>query len=1169
MRLAQIKLAGFKSFVDPTTVHFPSDMTGIVGPNGCGKSNIIDGVRWVMGESSAKVLRGDSMADVIFNGSDIRKPVGTATVELIFDNSDGALGGQYAGFAELSCKRIVSRDGVSAYYLNGTRCRRRDITDLFHGTGIGPRSYSIIEQGMISQFVEAKPEDLRVYLEEAAGISRYKERRRETENRMRHTRDNLSRLDDLRDEIGNQIAHLKRQARSAERYKVLKEEQRRREAELLALQWKELDSESSEHQQEVDVRETALEKAVAQQRSFATDLEKARDKHTGAMDAFNAVHAESYEVSSEIARLEQEILHSKTLKQQRQQELREADEQRAEIEEHIALDRVQTEELRTGLAQYEPELDAAVFEQEGTETRFTAAEQALQAWQANWDQHTTEQNEKSSQAEVEQTRIDHVDRHLLQLTERLERLRQQSSGINDEKIESDLDQASEQADTAQEQIDAAGSELDDIREQYAERQTDNAQIEEGLHDARQELENLSGRHSSLQALQEAALGEGEPDIQDWLRDNGLLNKPRLADLLQVSAGWETAVQTALEGHLESLVHDADVDAVAKALESLSEGSVGVMQSGESEKSTSGLSAQVRGPAALHDLLTGVATAESLDDALAQRARLNDGESVITREGVWLGRNWVRVSRQASSESGILHRAQAIGELERSIVELEEDIASRRKAVEQGEEALSQIDNDRDDLQEKINGLQHRHAEICGKAEGKRTTLSQQRERRLELTEDLSQTEQQIEDQRNQLQSARARLEKAIESMVVIQKRHEKLTGEKGEIQHVFGTARDAAAVVRDRVQRLTIEVEKKRAALTSTQSALERMTHQLEQLDARRKQLHTQIEEDETPQTEREQNHRAKLNLKLAIEKRMHAARTKLEELDTELRRLDQERVQAEKHAQDLRGAVEQQKLSGEGVRVRAQTVEEQITKSGFDMSLLLIELPEDASVASWEEELQRLERRINRLGPINLAAIPEFEQQVERKEYLDSQHDDLIEALKTLESAIRKIDRETRTRFKKTFDKVNQGLQELFPKLFGGGHAYLEMTGDDLLDTGIAVLARPPGKRITNIHLLSGGEKALTAVALVFAIFHLNPAPFCLLDEVDAPLDDTNVVRFCDMVKDMSEKVQFVIVTHNKLTMEMVNQLTGVTMSEPGVSRLVAVDIEEATQMAAQSAAI
>jgi chromosome segregation protein len=1169
MRLAQIRLAGFKSFVDPTTVHFPSSMTGIVGPNGCGKSNVIDGVRWVMGESSAKVLRGDSMADVIFNGSSTRKPVGTATVELLFDNSDGAMGGQYAGFAEISCKRIVSRDGVSAYYLNGTRCRRRDITDLFHGTGIGPRSYSIIEQGTISQFVEAKPDDLRVYLEEAAGISRYKERRRETENRMRHTRDNLSRLNDLRDEIGNQIAHLKRQARSAERYKVLKEEQRRREAELLALRWRELDTESSAHQQQVNVRQTELDKGIARQRSFEAELEKTREQHTVATDAFNAVQADVYEVGSEIARLEQEILHSRKLKQQRQQELKEAEEQHAEIEEHIALDRVQTEELRAGLAQHEPELNAAVFEQEGTESRLAGVELALQTWQKSWDQHTTEQNEQSSQAEVERTRIDHLDRHLLQLTERLERWQQQSSEISDEKIESDLDQVSELVNTAQEQIEAANAELDELREQYAERQTDNAQIEEGLHDARQELENLSGRLSSLQALQEAALGEGEQDIQDWLRDNRLLDKPRLADLLQVNPGWETAVQTALESHLETLAHDGDLDAVAHALGTLTDGSVSVMQAGPNQKGEAGLSSQVRGPAALHELLAGIATAEGLDEALALRAGLGDGESVITRDGVWLGRTWLRVSRQASSESGILHRRQAIAELEKAIVELEQDIASRRKSLGLGEEALSQTETDRDELQEKISRLQRQHAEACGKAEGTRTTLSQQRERRRQLTEEISQTRQHIENEASDLKSARSRLEQAIENMVVIQKRHEKLTADKSEVQQVFDTARDAAAVVRDRVHRLTIEVEKKRAALTSTEAALQRMTHQLEQLDARRRQLHSQIEEDEAPQAEREQLHKEKLDLRLAVDKRLGGARTKLETLDAEMRRLDQERVQAEAHAQDLRGAVEQQKLSGEGVRVRAQTVEEQIAKSGFDMQVLLAELPGDATLESWEEELQRVERRINRLGPINLAAIPEFEQQSERKEYLDSQHDDLTEALKTLENAIRKIDRETRTRFKETFDKVNQGLQELFPKLFGGGHAYLEMTGEDLLDTGIAVLARPPGKRISNIHLLSGGEKALTAVALVFAIFHLNPAPFCLLDEVDAPLDDTNVGRFCDMVKDMSEKVQFVIVTHNKLTMEIVNQLTGVTMSEPGVSRLVAVDIEEAAQLAAQSAAI
>ena len=438
MRLSSIKLSGFKSFVDPTKVNLPGDLIGVVGPNGCGKSNIIDAVRWVMGESSAKNLRGESMDDVIFTGSSSRKPVGAASVELNFDNSDGTLGGEYARFAELAIRREVTRDGQSKYFLNNTRCRRRDIRDIFLGTGLGPRSYSIIEQGMISRLVEAKPEEMRVYLEEAAGISKYKERRRETENRIRHTRDNLDRLDDLREEVDAQIAKLKRQANTAERYRVLKDEETQVRGELLGLRWVELERKQQGSDESIRLKEVALEEQVAELRNTEAAIERDRENQASSSASFNKAQADYYKLGSDVSRIEQQIKHTRESREQQSTELAQLEQSLREGREHIEQDKQRIAEIDSGMQDDRPAYEQLQQDQKHSAEMLVQAEQQLSDWQARWNEHSKRESGLTQTAQIELSRMDQLERGISQSAARMERLQLEADATGLEGLQIDM-----------------------------------------------------------------------------------------------------------------------------------------------------------------------------------------------------------------------------------------------------------------------------------------------------------------------------------------------------------------------------------------------------------------------------------------------------------------------------------------------------------------------------------------------------------------------------------------------------------------------------------------------------------------------------------------------------------------------------------------------------------
>ncbi len=1167
MRLSKIKLAGFKSFVDPTTVPLTSNLMGVVGPNGCGKSNIIDAVRWVMGESSAKNLRGDSMTDVIFNGSSSRKPVGQASIELVFDNSDGTLGGQYAGFNEISIKRVVSRDGQSLYYLNGTRCRRRDITDIFLGTGLGPRSYAIIEQGTISRLIEAKPDELRIFLEEAAGISKYKERRRETENRMRHTRENLDRLNDLREELDKQLNHLQRQARTAERFKELKSEERQFKSQLQALRWLALDGEAKQQEAAIGERENALEAEIARQRGAEAEIERQREQHVEANDAFQAIQSEYYGVGADIARLEQSIQHARERRQQLEQDRGQLERAWNEAQAHLEADRQKIESLNAIITENDPAWHTAHEAEQLSSAALAEADEAMHAWQASWEEFNRTAAEPSQTAQVERARIEHLEQQAGRHRQRLTRLEEETRALHTESLEAEIAGLQEELAEAELKSGALQEQLATCRENIEIQREANSGDSAELDRLRTRLQHQRGRHASLEALQQAALGKRQGAVSEWLAGQGLESADRLAQGLEVEAGWERAVETVLGFNLEAVCVDG-LDPVAAALESLEHGTLALFDTKSATLSEAGggqtLAGKVKAPWTLDGMLAGVHAANSLAEALALRPRLAAHESVVTPEGIWMGAAWLRVSRDADEHAGVLHREQELRELTAELEELESSVNTFETRFSEGRETLKRLEEEREAAQRQFNEAHRLHGERKAQLSGRQARLEQIKQRRDRLVAEGEEVGRHIEEAELEMAAARERLHTALEQMEEFALRREDLTRQREELRARLETAREQAHSDREAVQQINLRLQTTRTELASTEQALERMSGQLEHMAERREEIAGALADGEAPLQEMGAELEEKLAARSQVEERLGEARRRLGEIDHTLRRLEQDRLQAERRVQEIRSGLERARMAWQEIKVRRQTLQEQVVEGGFELQAVIEGLPEGAAVNVWEEQLEAVSQRIQRLGPINLAAIDEYEQQSERKGYLDAQHADLTEALETLENAIRKIDRETRTRFKETFDKVNKGLQEKFPRLFGGGHAYLELTGEDLLDTGVTVMARPPGKRNSTIHLLSGGEKALTAVALVFAIFDLNPSPFCMLDEVDAPLDEANVGRFCELVRQMSERVQFIFITHNKVTMELSQQLIGVTMQEPGVSRMVAVDVAEAVEMAA-----
>ena len=1165
MRLKSIKLAGFKSFVDPTTVPFPTNLCAVVGPNGCGKSNIIDAVRWVMGESSAKHLRGESMTDVIFNGSTGRKPVGQASIELVFDNSDGTVVGEYAKYNEISVRRKVTREGQSLYFLNGTKCRRRDITDIFLGTGLGPRSYAIIEQGMISRLIESKPEELRSNLEEAAGISKYKERRKEALSRMKRTQENLARVNDLREELGRQLEHLHKQAKAAEKYTELKAEERVFKAQLLALRWQKLDDEMCEKQRVISELDVKFESHVAGQREADTHIEELRLKQTDLSDFFNEVQSSYYKVGGQIGQLEQSIKHQEERHQRLAQDMLDTERSLKELAEQQERDKEKYEELQEEILGIEPELELLKESEEEAIIGLQSAEDALTEWQNKWEAFNAESADSKKVAEVQQTRIQQLEKNIERQATRVQKLQHEQRITIEQNFDQDIAHLEEAVAQQELTIEAFQQQVDNALEEIESNRIKESSMRKAIDESRNQLQQSRGRLSSLEALQQASMS-GSGSVNQWLEKHQLANNRRLSDDLEVDSGWEKAVETIMSSTLQAINVD-DFEALSQPLSELDKGSVCFFDHSKSQvllelTKAETLASKVKSSVDIHSWLAGIYAVDTLPEALKLRKELASHESIVTRDGLWVGPNWLQVIKAKDSESGVLARKQEITQLSEQIAQLEDKIEELDIDLEAVQLKLKTGEQQRDNAQRELTSVGRQLGDLQAKLSSKQARAEQLNVRRDQLEQELLELKEQSESEELALEEARELWQNALASVEEHIEKREEMQEKRATLRDALEQARHQASQAKESNHQVEIRYQSISVEVSGFQQSLERLTAQQVRLEEKKQSLIAQRTEDHTPVDDLKSSLQEALESQVSIERKMKEAKAALESAENDLRSQERKRSAAEKDSLNARSKLEQERMAAQALEIRLSAIIDQLQESDFKLAAVLDALPKEATIDDWEEALSKIGSRIQRLGAINLAAIEEYKTQSERKAYLDAQNADLEKALNLLEDAIKRIDKETRTRFKETFDKVNSGLQELFPKVFGGGSANLELTSEDLLETGVAIMARPPGKKNSTIHLLSGGEKALTAIALVFSIFRLNPAPFCMLDEVDAPLDDANVGRYARLVKAMSSQVQFIYITHNKIAMEMADNLMGVTMHEPGVSRLVSVNVEEAVEL-------
>ncbi|MBP6269240.1 MAG: chromosome segregation protein SMC [Rhizobacter sp.] len=1170
MRLNSIKLSGFKSFADPTHFQLPGQLVGVVGPNGCGKSNIMDAVRWVLGESKASELRGESMQDVIFNGSGQRKPASRASVELVFSNEDARAGGQWNQFAEIAVKRVLTRDGSSSYHINNQPVRRRDVQDVFLGTGLGPRAYAIIGQGTISRIIESKPEELRLFLEEAAGVSKYKERRRETENRLRDTRDNLTRVDDILRELNGNLEKLEKQAEVAGRYRSLQDDGTLKLHQLWFLRHRDAAGEQQRIEKEVSTAVNALEARVAELRQGEAELETIRQAHYAASDELHASQGRLAEASLEVSRLEERIRYVVEGRQRAEQRLAELSLQTAQWADRRAQAEAELEQLAEQMVSADEHSEVLAAQAEEQADRLPGLEEAVRGAQsaASTQRGVVAGVQQQIQVLASDSRnLEDQNRQLVARREKLAGEKRQLAAPDLDRIE----HLKQQFSSAEESREVAEARLADLGEQVPA--LDEArrlrQSEVNAEAARQS--DFSARLDALRALQDKVQTEGK--LRPWLARHGLDGLSGLWTRIHIEPGWETALEAALRERINALevgrvetVRAFAADAPPAKLVFYTPPVAGTPQA-TSNATLSRLSDLLRvGDAGLKALLTdwleGVYTAASLDDALAARSRLQHGEVLMTREGHAASAHAVSFYAPDSEQAGLLARAQEIENLDRQlraqslIAEEARSALIRAEAAYTGASAhLATARRDSAEAQSRAHQLQVELLRLSQQAE-------QTQSRSTQLDDELAEIDAQLEELNERRATGEARFEELDIELAATQERHAELDDAVIQAERALAAAREQLRTLERQAQESQFAARSLAARRSELQRGIETAVQQVASNAQAQEQLNEELVRltDATAQVGLQEA----LALKLEREAALGAQRSAYDDLTLRLRRADEQRMVHEQSLQPLRDRITKLQLEEQAAQLGGAQYLDQLVAAAVDFESLSQGIERDGvRLQGLQGEIDRINREITALGAVNLAALDELTTARERKTFLDAQNADLMDAIGTLEGAIHKIDLETRDLLGSTFNQVNEHFGRMFPSLFGGGQARLVMTGDEILDAGVQVMAQPPGKKNSTIHLLSGGEKALTAIALVFAIFQLNPAPFCLLDEVDAPLDDANTERYAKLVKEMSKGTQFLFISHNKIAMEMAVQLIGVTMQEQGVSRIVAVDMAEAVNLA------
>ena len=1173
MRLTSVKLSGFKSFVDPTQIAVPGQLVGVVGPNGCGKSNVIDAVRWVLGESSAKQLRGEHMHDVIFNGSANRKPVSRASVELVFDNTLGRVGGVWAQYAEISVKRVLSRDGDSTYHINGQHVRRRDVQDIFLGTGLGPRAYSIIEQGMISRVITSKPEELRVFLEEAAGVSKYRERRRETELRLEDTRENLERVGDIRAELDTQLEHLAQQAEVAARYQDLQAQLALNHNLLAYTRLREAEQAKNRLANEVQKVQVSLEAETAKLRDSERALEELRSRHYEETDQLSTLQGALYAANGEVQSLEQEIAFLGENRRRMGLQLEGLATEIAEVERRIAEAQSDSgrwegeiESAREAIATREAELEAA-------RAGLPAAEAAQQKAAVDVRAAEGEMSAAEQAQGVEETREAHALKIMAQLEARKNRLKQENMALvfpEPEKLEAIAAAREESAARVQaleESQQATEARLPALEEERRDSQ-------HALQERTREVAQIEAALSAL-AAQQAKL-DNNSRLADWTKTHALDRAERLWQAIRVEAGWDDAVEAALgvrlnaarladEGGLEALLRDAPPGSFAVFVERAAPEAAA--PGSHLRPLASVVSSDRAGVAAyLRDALANVFILPEGEEGLALARVLPPGGLLVSKAGHLFSRQGVVFHGPQSELHGVLQRQREIEGLEAKLPA----VAQARHAVEARVGELETLLREAQDEARRMREELVRARQAAHALDVEHLKLSQSTEqagkRRDAIRAELADIEREEEKERLEMQEAQHALESGSQRIEEIVQRLQALEDSARQSGGALDAARAAIVAAERAVQEATFHERSCREKVESQGRLAVSLGERVAALAANRASVTAELAALE------EGGVRARLQDALAAkadaERALGDARAGLEHLTDELRSLEEGRLAAEQTLGPLRERITELRIKEQEATTHAEQYAQQIQEAGVTREELAEQIEKRVRSSGMQAEINRLTEEIAALGAVNLAALTELTTARDRKNFLDAQAADLAQAVETLESAIKRIDRETRELLQGTFETVNKNFQEMFPALFGGGQAYLKLTGEEILDAGLQVFAQPPGKKNSSIQLLSGGEKALTAISLVFSLFRLNPAPFCLLDEVDAPLDDPNTERFCELVKQMSAQTQFLFITHNKITMEMGQQLIGVTMQEPGVSRIVEVDIEAAMEFARKQAA-
>lgn len=1166
MRLTHLKLAGFKSFVDPTTIHLHGQRVGVVGPNGCGKSNVMESVRWVLGESSAKEMRADAMDAVIFNGSGNRKPISRASVELVFDNSLGGASGEWNQYAEISVKRVIERDKGSTYYINNTAVRRRDVADLFLGTGLGGRAYAIIGQNTISRIVEARPEELRVFLEEAAGISKYKERRRETELRLRDTRENLERVEDISREMNKQIIKLEAQAVITQKFHTLQTAHKLAEAQWWWLRKRDAVLEHEVASQAVDQAVNALEGQMASLRSNELQLEQLRQQHQEASSQLHTAQAAFYEANSQVSNLGLQVKQSEEARDrlvQEQQQLLRQMEHRAQQQQQF---HAQLTDKMAALQTAESSVAEHALNLQSLQQGLPEQSTHLQAIQQAASQAQQAVQQSRQQMQLEQNNVNYIQRNLTEVTQRLQQLHNELGqwALPD----------TQALDALQQQLVEQQSALQQQEQQLAQSRTAENTQQQALQQARNDwqqaqraLHQLEAEMQSLQKLQQSI--KQDQQLGPWLQKTGLQSAPRLWQAIQIDSVWQPALEAFLGNKLNALLpenlpewsqlpHPQAALAVAKA----------AMASDTPPEEWQGLPSlfsllRIKRPeiaAALQHWLAGVYALDDVQQLSHYQSELPAGASLLTKTGDVYQRFSAVFHGRQNQIQGVLERQQQLDNLQASLQEAQDKVTFTQQQAQSLESGLQSIRQQQQQTHQRIKELTSSMHEAQMQVSRLLQAHDNALRRQTALQQEMAQADSRQSGFNAEIAQAQASIASQQSQFAALEQAAREAQSEKQQAEQAYFNLRDTLQQAEKAHQSQVFEQTLLKNAVNDLQ---QRLTHNEEESQNLQHRL-AETEQALTISTMEtlKANLAHALNQQHDCEQALAQARNQLAEQESALQAQERTRMQVEQQLHPLRDAVEQRRLKQQECRLQVEQCQAALAETGLDVAQIQQGLDVDSQVQVMAQTTQKVQQQIQQLGPVNMAAIEELSVEQERKGYLDSQLKDLLTASETLEEAIQKIDRETRGKLRATFDEANRNFGELFQTLFNGGQAKLELLGDEILDTGVQVFAQPPGKKNTTIQLLSGGEKALTAMALVFALFRLNPAPFCLMDEVDAPLDDSNTERFCQLVRVMSEKTQFLFVSHNKITMEMSQQLIGVTMQESGVSRIVDVDIDEAIRM-------